>query len=110
MRDVDRFERLAEEAIALLPEPLLDALEDAEVVVEDIPPEPRPGQTGIPLTEFTPASGGRRARATMYRRPLEARALGRAELVELVRVAVGRQVAAALGLGVEFDEWDDPGA
>lgn len=104
MRDVARFERLAEEAIALLPEPLLDALEDAVLVVEEVPPEPGRGETSIPLAEFTPASGRRRARATIYRRPLEARAMGRAELVELVRVTVGRSVATTLGLDGDLDE------
>ncbi len=47
------------------------------------------------------------ARVVVYRRPLEARALDRAELAELVRDVVVDQVARLLDL--DPDEVDPPG-
>lgn len=108
LRDAERFARLAEDALATLPEPLLDALEDAELEIVDVPPEPPPGADEVALAEFRPARGRVPARVTVYRRPLEARALARLDLVELVRMAVGREVAVALGLDIDLDdEWED---
>jgi len=108
LRDATRFARLTEDALATLPEPLLEALEDAELEIVDVPPEPPPGAEEVALAEFHPADGRGRARVTVYRRPLEARALARLELVELVRVAVGREVAVALGLDIDLDDdWDE---
>jgi predicted Zn-dependent protease with MMP-like domain len=101
-----RFEHVAEEAIATLPEPILAALHDAELVIEEIPPELPAGMTEIALADFEPGDPGP-ARVTLYRRPIEARSAGRAELTELVRLAVGREVAATLGLDVDLDDdWD----
>lgn len=105
VRGLTRFERLTEDAIALLPGPIVDALKEADLVVEEVPPDPGPGEARIRLAEFTPATASRRARATIYRRPVEARASGRAELLELMRSAIGREVAAALGLDIDPDQW-----
>jgi len=108
LRDAARFARLTEDALATLPEPLLEALEDAELEIVDVPPEPAAGADDVALAGFRPARGRVPARVTVYRRPLEARALARLELVELVRVAVGREVAVALGLDVDLDDdWDE---
>lgn len=109
LRDRGRFERITEDAIGTLPPLLLDALTDAELLVEEIPPGPAQADEEVPLADFRPAARGRqRARITVYRRPVEARAQGRAELAELVRLAVGREVAIALGLDVDLDDedWD----
>lgn len=106
MGTAGRFERIAEDAIATLPAALLDALGDAELVVAEIPPPLAVHEHEVPLVEFVPARTGERARVTLYRRPLEARALGRAELGELVRLAVGREVALTFGLDIDLDDWD----
>lgn len=108
LRDATRFARLTEDALGTLPGPLLDALEDAELEIVDVPPEPSPDADDVALADFRPARGRVPARVTVYRRPLEARALARVELVELVRMAVGREVAVALGLDVDLDDgWDE---
>lgn len=108
MRDQGRFEQITADAIATLPPPLLAALADAELLVEEIPPAPQRPDGEVPLAEFRPAKGGGPARITVYRRPIEARSQGRVDLVELLRVAVGREVAFALGLDVDLDDddWD----
>ena len=106
VRDVARFQRIAEDAIATLPSPVLDALAEADLVLEEIPPEPAAGENVVPLAEFRPA-GVERARVTVYRRPIEARAITRGEVADLVRLAVGREVAFTLGLDVDLDDdWD----
>jgi len=106
VRDARRFGRLVEEAVDALPDALLDAVDDAELVVEEVPPAD-PADDEPPLAAFSPARRGRRARVTVYRRPIELRAVSRGELAELIRLAVGREVATALGLEAEFDDWWD---
>jgi predicted Zn-dependent protease with MMP-like domain len=104
VRDTARFQRIAEDALSGLPAEILDPLSDAELLIVDIPPEPAADEHEVPLVAFEP---GGRPRLTLYRRPLEARALGRPELSELVRLAVGREVALTLGLDLDFDDdWD----
>jgi predicted Zn-dependent protease with MMP-like domain len=104
VRDPGRFERISQDAISTLPGEILAALDDADLVVTDIPPD---GDREVPLAEFVPRRGPERPRVTLYRRPLEARASGRVELSELVRLAVGREVALTLGLDIDLDDdWD----
>ena len=106
VRDARRFTRLVQEAVDALPDALLDAVNDAELVVEEVPPaDPRDDEP--PLAAFRPGRRGQRAQVTVYRRPIELRAASRGELGELIRLAVGRQVATALGLEAEFDDWWD---
>jgi len=109
VRDGARFERLAREALATLPEELLEHLADAEVRIADLPPPPPAGAADeVALAAFEPPAAGRPGRVVVYRRPLEARALDRADLAELLRSAVGHEVADALGIEVDLDdEWDD---
>jgi predicted Zn-dependent protease with MMP-like domain len=108
VRDVARFERIAEEAVGTLPREVLAALDEAELVVEEVPPEPAPGED-VALAGFAPAEDGAPARVTLYRRPLELRATSRLELGELVRLAVGHEVIATLDLDVNLDDdWDEP--
>ncbi len=113
VRDAARFERLAREALATLPEELLEHLDDAEVRVDDLPVLPSSGvghSDEVPLAVFERAAAGRRPRVVVYRRPLEARALDRADLTELLRSAIGHEVAEALGIDVDLDdEWDEEG-
>jgi hypothetical protein len=107
VRDGGRFRRIALDGMALLPPEVTDALTNAQLVVEELPPPPPPGEDVVALAVFEPREGG--GRVVVYRRPLEARALNRAELTELVRLAVGREVILTLGLDVDLDEdWDEP--
>ncbi len=104
LHDGRRFSRLVQEVLPTLPARLIEALADAQVVVDDVPPA---GAGDVPLARFDPGSSP--PRLTVYRRPLESRALSREELGELVRAAVGREVARALGLADDLgDDWDDP--
>jgi len=105
---------------------VLDAVEDlerrwgpdlagVEFAVEEVPPE-LPDFDGdvledgrVPLARLLPASnrGGRTPpRIVLYRRPLEARALDREDLDDLVHDVVVEQIARLLGK--EPDEVDPP--
>ncbi|GAA0604992.1 hypothetical protein GCM10009547_03630 [Sporichthya brevicatena] len=56
---------------------------------------------GVPLSRLYPGGAGRRAHIVLYRRPIEARAKGRADLAILVQDLVTEQVADLLGLTPE---------
>ncbi len=101
-RDVTRFADLAQDALSELPDELLAAVAQAELIVEEVPPEPSVARPDVPLAavQLQP-----KARVTIYRRPLESRAVDRAELTDLLRGAIGRQVAEALG--IDSADWDD---
>jgi predicted Zn-dependent protease with MMP-like domain len=107
-RSAMRFERLADDALAALPEPVLEALATAELVLADVPADLElDGDSEVPLAAFAAAEGKRPARLTLYRRPLEARALTKLELVELIRLAAAREVAVSLNLDVDLDDdWE----
>lgn len=109
LRDEERFADVAEDALADLPDPLLDAVTDMRLIVADVPPPPKGGealQLDVPLAVFRPASTDEPPEVTVYRRPLEARAASRVELQELIRLVVGREVADALGIEIDED-WDE---
>jgi predicted Zn-dependent protease with MMP-like domain len=95
-RDRRRFADLVEQGVASLPANLLAPLQPAMLRIEEVP-EPTEGTADIPLARFTSDAAGETV-LTIYRRPLELRALDRADLVDLVRLAAGRAVADALGL------------
>ena len=104
-----RFSDLVEDAIAELPDPLAEAVEGLEVVVEDVPAiapidhEATLGPGEVPLARVV---DGRRL--VVYRRPVELRAASRTEIIEVMRVAIGEEVARVLGIddqGLYDDEW-----
>lgn len=107
VRDLARFERIAEEAIGSLPEPVLAVVKDAELVLEEIPPEPDPGEA-VALAAFKPASKRGPARITLYRRPLELRVMGRIELAAFIRLVVGQEIVHTLNLDVDLEDDEDP--
>lgn len=103
-----RFDRLVGEALRTVPGPLLEHLREVEIRIADVPP-PDPFGTGdeVLLGRYDvpePPSAWRRGRAQptdrliLYRRPLEARARSKPELVELVREVVIHEVAHHLGI------------
>jgi hypothetical protein len=73
-----------------------------EFAVEAVPgPGALPTATspgGVPLSRLHPGGAGRNARIVLYRRPIEARAKGRADLAILVQDLITEQVAELLGL------------
>ena len=90
-----RFRRVVLDAIASLPDRLADPLDQARIVVVEVPPPPMVGADGdMMLAEFD----GRVL--TVYRRPLEMRAESRVTLEETVMLAVGLAVARRSG-------WDE---
>lgn len=103
-RDLHRFTQLVDEALALLPPPLAGHAERAELLVDDVPAGLGADLGEVPLARFERTRPGRPDRLTVYRRPLEARAGSRAELVEVIRLAAGEEIADALGLDPPDDE------
>jgi predicted Zn-dependent protease with MMP-like domain len=101
VRDAARFAQIVEEAVSTLPTRLAEPVEAAEITVTAVPPETT-AVLGPPQLADLSAN-----RLTVYRRPLESRAEGRAELVAVVRLAVGEAVARALGIDDDLDDLFD---
>jgi hypothetical protein len=76
-------------------------LQDVEFAVEEVPPADGAGDGPVPLGRLYRGGAGHDARIVLYRRPLEARANGRAELTALVQDVLTEQVADLLGLDPE---------
>ena len=103
--------------MASLPGPLLDRLDNVEITVEDVPPADalEDGQEivllglyqGVPQTERGWGDPMLPDRITIYRRPLELRALGRIDLAELVRETVVHEIAHHFG--IDDDRLDEMG-
>jgi predicted Zn-dependent protease with MMP-like domain len=122
----ERFDDLVLDAVEHLEERWGPELEGVEFAVEDVPPVPPGGVDpalepdvvadetaggAVPLGRLLPPTyddRGRRtaARVVVYRRPLEARAVDRLDLADLVHDVVVDQVARLLGK--DPDEVDPP--
>jgi predicted Zn-dependent protease with MMP-like domain len=111
-----RFERLVADAIASLPADLLRHLDQVHVAVRDVPPPtaaamgdevPLGQYTALPRVDDALALDAFPDRLVLYRRPLEARARDRLELLEVIRHTVVREVA--LHLGLDDDRLDELG-
>jgi predicted Zn-dependent protease with MMP-like domain len=87
-------------------------LRGVEFAVEDVPPELPSYDSdvledgSVPLARLLPGRDGPRGRAVpprivVYRRPLEARAMDREDLADLVHDVIVEQVANLLGLDPE---------
>lgn len=103
-RDAARFTDLAKDAVRDLPDQLLAAVADARLIIQDLPPQPAGARPDVPLVDVRLEPGA--PTVTVYRRPLESRALDRTELGDLLRAAIGREVAQVLG--IDTADWDDP--
>ena len=104
--DRERFETLVEEAVASLPEWVLETLDNVEVLTEDEPP---PGQHLLGLYEGTPlATRGNHYswvlpdRITLFVQPI-LRAAGTNEdaLRSLIRHTVAHEIAHHFGISDE---------
>ncbi len=113
-----RFSDLVENAIAELPPALLKGVSGVEVVIEAVPPvdDEVIAKGEVPLARLVESPGGRPGgtppggegrRLVVYRRPLELRGASRSELVEVIRTAIGVEVARVLGIEDIDDLFDD---
>ncbi len=114
----ERFDDLVLDAVEQLEQRWGRQLEDVEFAVEDVPPvsalQPYDADVvfdetaggGVPLGRLLPAGAGQPPRVVVYRRPLEARAVDRLDLADLVHDVVVDQVARLLDL--DPDEVDPP--
>lgn len=90
-----RFARLVTEATSQVPGPVLDALRGGRLRVVELPP------AGAPPTLGTLQPGPRRrVEVTLHRRPLEARATDRADLLDLL-------VHTLVDLVADHQGWSD---
>ncbi|GAB3420858.1 metallopeptidase family protein [Flindersiella endophytica] len=100
-----RFDDMVLDALERLERRLPDELTSVEVAVEEVPPPDRLLLSDdIPLGAVLTTGNG--PRIVIYRRPIELRAGGRAELAALVSDVVLEQVAELLG---RHPEDIDPG-
>ena len=114
----ERFDDLVLDAVEQLEHRWGAQLERVEFAVEDVPPvavlEPYDADVvfdetaggAVPLGRLLPGTDASPPRVVVYRRPLEARAVDRADLAELVHDVVVDQVARLLDL--DPDEVDPP--
>ena len=73
-----------------------------EFAVEDVPRRPAVGdRREVPLSRLVPATASKPPRIVVYRRPVETRAVDRAEVPRLVADVVTEEVAALLGVAPE---------
>lgn len=110
-----RFDRLVGEALGDLPAPVLEHLQRVQLRLAEVPPAPGSEEVEEVLLaryERTPGHGRDAAvhppQLTLYRRPIEARAHSKPELVLLLREVLVREVAVQLGIdddGLEDLGW-----
>ncbi len=109
---VERFDRLIDDALGSLPRGLLDALDNVQVTVEDLPPDD-PEELllglyeGVPQTEREFGAAMLPDRITLFRRPLERRSRTRDELADIVRETVVHEIAHHFG--IDDDTLDELG-
>ncbi|RKS76408.1 putative Zn-dependent protease with MMP-like domain [Actinomadura pelletieri DSM 43383] len=108
----EQFEDLVDDEVRRLGDRWERELARVRFDVEEVPPI-EPGFAGpVPLGRTFPQRGGRSVRIVVYRRPIEARAKGEAELSRLIRDLLVEEVADLLGLSPEsvdpsYDSPDD---
>jgi len=99
----ERFDDLVLDALERLDRRWSRQLADVELAVEEVPPADGESWSVdvVPLARLFPAAPKLPARIVLFRRPIEARAPGRAELAALVHDVVVEQVAELLGVEPE---------
>ncbi|WP_371950035.1 metallopeptidase family protein [Actinomadura monticuli] len=97
----ERFDDLVDDEVRRLVQRWDRELARVEFAVDDVP-DIEPGHTGpAPLGRTFPAEDGLPVRIVVFRRPVEARASGEAELARLIRDLLVEEVADLLGLSPE---------
>ncbi|MEV0666988.1 metallopeptidase family protein [Actinomadura luteofluorescens] len=108
----ERFADLVDDEVRRLGARWGRELAQVDFTVEEVP-EVEPLFDGpVPLGQTLPGAGDRPVRIVVYRRPVEARAAGEAELSQLIRELLVEEVADLLGLSPEsvdpsYDTPDD---
>lgn len=102
----DEFEDHVSEALDLVPEQLLDMIENCVVLVEPDPPETMPGilglYEGIPLTERNSFySMALPDRIFIFRNPILRACVSRAQVVREIRITVIHEIAHHFGIDDE---------
>ncbi|MFA9430083.1 metallopeptidase family protein [Egicoccus sp. AB-alg2] len=113
MTSAERFDRLVDDAVSGLPDGLLRYLTDIQVAVAEVPPDADAAE--VVLARLRRLGDGRRTRGsadpairlTLYRRPLEARAASRSDLLDLVQLTIVQELADHFG--IDDDRLDDFG-
>lgn len=104
--DRARFRRLVDDVAAGLPEVLRSHLDDVDLVVRDVPPsDDRPSLSHYEVARAEPAGHPSADRLTLFRRPLELRAGSKADLADLLRETLARELAQHLGIDDDDLEW-----
>ncbi|WP_243719206.1 metallopeptidase family protein [Actinomadura sp. KC06] len=108
----ERFDDLVEDEVRRLGGRWGRELARVRFTVEEVPSVEPWFDGPVPLGQTIPAEGKRPVRITVFRRPVEARAKGEAELARLIRDLLVEEVADLLGLSPEsvdpsYDSPDD---
>ncbi|MGC4951634.1 metallopeptidase family protein [Actinomadura citrea] len=108
----ERFADLVEDEVRRLGTRWSRELARVEFAVEEVPGVEPLFDGPVPLGQTLPGDGGRPVRIVVYRRPVEARAAGEAELSQMIRDLLVEEVADLLGLSPEsvdpsYDTPDD---
>ena len=98
----ERFEELASQVIAELPEWVKQQMDNVNVAVEDRPPADQPGllglYEGVPLTIRGGQYTGPPDTITLYRSTIEREAATEADLVVALRHVIVHEVAHLMGI------------
>lgn len=96
----ERFDDLVLDAVDRLESRWGPQLDGVEFAVEEVPPPDSAlwSTDPVPLARLYPAAGDLPPRIVLYRRPLEARAIGREELRSIVHDVVVEEIAELLGV------------
>lgn len=93
------FDRLVLDTIADIDTRWSDELGLVEYAVEDTPQLPDDwDSTTIPLSSLVRGTGGQPSRLVIFRRPIEQRAVDRADLEAMVLTVIVQQVSDLLGI------------
>ncbi|GAA4376488.1 metallopeptidase family protein [Actinomadura sp. NPDC048032] len=108
----ERFADLVDDEVRRLGARWGRELARVEFAVEDVPGVDPLFDGPVPLGQTLPGDGDRPVRIVVYRRPVEARAAGDAELSQMIRDLLVEEVADLLGLSPEsvdpsYDTPDD---
>lgn len=99
----DRFDALALAIVTEIDSRWSDRLGLVEYAVEDAPQIPDDWEPGnVPLSSLVRGTGATPTRLVLFRRPIEHRAEGRAELEGMLLTVVVEQVAELLGIDAEL--------
>ncbi|MDL4776035.1 MULTISPECIES: metallopeptidase family protein [Thermomonosporaceae] len=108
----ERFDDLVHDEVGRLGQRWGRELAQVEFAVEEVPDVEPDFDGPVPLGLTSPGAGGRPVRIVVFRRPVEARAVGEREVARLVRDLLVEEVADLLGLSPEsvdpsYDTPDD---